>query len=220
MTLKFRTCMSLFFLSKKFPARPPFRNRHFWGTPVHDRIGETKGMGCGPPPWAHGCITMAPEPQGQIGYTILGFHQHQQEGPSLASLCGWPPGKKGSWVDPSVSIVLGGLEQADARGQREHSGGHARGFHGVRSLVKGPCHVHIVSFDICQVWVCVSFRVVVLKVVSSAASVRLHRIVVDKSFFESLCTENPAPPLPAARDFVLRRVGHNTLSAIMRLGGP
>lgn len=26
--------MHVFFFSKKIPARPPFRNRHFWGTPV------------------------------------------------------------------------------------------------------------------------------------------------------------------------------------------
>ena len=47
---------------------------------------------------------------------------------------------------------------------------------------------------------------------------RLHRIVVDRCFFERLCTDAPAPPAAGAKEFRLRRVGHNTLSAIMRLG--
>ena len=51
------------------------------------------------------------------------------------------------------------------------------------------------------------------------STMRLHRIVVDRCFFERLCTDAPAPPAAGAKEFRLRRVGRNTLSAIMRLGG-
>lgn len=39
-----------------------------------------------------------------------------------------------------------------------------------------------------------------------------------KGFFERLCTDDPALPAAGAKEFRLRRVGRNTLSAIMRLG--
>ena len=97
-----------------------------------------------------------------------------------------------------------GLERVDARHQRQHSGGHGRGFHGVWGLVKGPCHVHIamISFDMSGL-LFVSARCI--KVDSFAASLRLQSIVVDRNFCESLCaTDRPAPPLPAGRDFALR----------------
>ena len=51
------------------------------------------------------------------------------------------------------------------------------------------------------------------------STMRLHRIVVDRCFFERLCTDAPAAPAAGAKEFRLRRVGRNTLSAIMRLGG-
>ena len=36
---------------------------------------------------------------------------------------------------------------------------------------------------------------------------RLRRIVVDRCFFERLCTDAPAPPAAGAKEFRLRRVG-------------
>ena len=52
----------------------------------------------------------------------------------------------------------------------------------------------------------------------AAHMMRLHSIVVDRCFFERLCDDAPAPPAAGAKEFRLRRVGRNTLSAIMRLG--
>ena len=47
----------------------------------------------------------------------------------------------------------------------------------------------------------------------------LHSIVVDRHFLQSLCaTDGPALPPLAGKDFALQRAGHNTLTAIMRLG--
>ena len=51
-----------------------------------------------------------------------------------------------------------------------------------------------------------------------SSMLRLHSIVVDRCFLERLCTDAPAPPAAGAKEFRLRRVGRNTLSAIMRLG--
>ena len=57
-------------------------------------------------------------------------HHHQQKGASLASLCGWPVGVSIGFHRPA----MGGLEQADARAQRQH-GASWGGGRCVRSLL-------------------------------------------------------------------------------------